>query len=69
VTEVRERRTRNERRRDFIESIIFSVILVVIGFALTATMCLMMCKAWATHPAEQPITYAQHMEAIGGEVG
>lgn len=41
----------------------------VIAFVLIAAMAVMMVRVWATHPAEQPITYAEHMAYIqnGGD--
>ena len=63
----RARRTRNERRRDFIETICFMFALLFIGCVLSLMLCLSICKTWATHPAEQPITYAEYMASLGGE--
>lgn len=33
---------------------------------LMASVMCMMVKAFFEHPAEQPITYAEYMESIGG---
>jgi hypothetical protein len=37
---------------------------------LWAAVLVMMFRAWVEHPAEQPVSYEQHMEyiqAIGGD--
>lgn len=58
-------KTRNERRREQRETI-FTVFCVVAVFLLVITLlCGMVVKALEC-PAEQPITYEQHMERFGG---
>ena len=41
---------------------------MVFALLILWTVCIcMFCKA-LDHPAEQPISYAQHMEMIGGDI-
>lgn len=58
-------RTRNQRKREIIEHICFSLVFLVLCFALALWLTLTACKAW-NHPAEQPITYSEHIERFGG---
>ena len=61
----RSQRTRNQRKRDFIKD-------AVTAFAMTALVLAIgvyTLKVWATHPAEQSVTYQQHMASIhGGDI-
>lgn len=59
------RRTRNQRNRERIQTTCMVVALVIMWMIL----CTVMVKAWG-HPAEQPVSYAEHMEfvqTIGGD--
>ena len=58
----RRRRTRNQRKRDFIRDAVLVAVMVVLWLAVGAFSL----KTWAEHPAEQPISYAEHMESIRG---
>lgn len=60
------RKTRNERKRDLIERLAASFILLVVCFLIVTLLCGMACKVWAKHPAEQPISYEEYMERFGG---
>ena len=60
------RKTRNERKRDLIYQIVASLILLAVCFLLMTLLCGMACKAWVECPAEQPITYAEHIARFGG---
>lgn len=59
----RSSRTRNQRKRELRRLICMAA---AIGMLYASVMC-MMVKAWFEHPAEQPVTYAEHMESIGGD--
>ena len=67
---MRSNRTRNQRKQDIIESIITYLIVGVILFSSCAILCGMAVKA-LNHPAEQPITYEQHIARYqnGGDIG
>ena len=56
----RRRKTRNQRKRELIQTACMAFALVLLSMML----CVGLVKAWA---AEQPVTYAEHMEAIGGD--
>ena len=57
-------KTRNQRKREFIKS----VCLMVVAMVMCCFLGMTALKVWAEHPAEQPITYQQHMASIrGGE--
>jgi hypothetical protein len=56
----RRQRTRNQRKR--IHDAVLAVAMVVFWLAIGAYSL----KVWATHPAEQPVTYQQHMASIQG---
>lgn len=58
----RRSKTRNQRKREFIKSVCLMVVVMVMCCFLGMTAL----KVWAAHPAEQPITYQQHMESIRG---
>lgn len=63
------KRTRNQRKQDIIESIIAYLIVGVILFGSCVILCGMGVKS-LNHPAEQPITYEQHIARyMGGENG
>lgn len=60
------RKTRNQRKRERIQ-MAFMVVAMMILWAMALTM---MVKAWGEHPAEQSVSYAEHMEyvqSIGGD--
>ena len=57
-----KRRTRNQRKRDAIKNTVLILAAVAIWLAVSNYSL----KMWAEHPAEQPITYQQHMESIMG---
>lgn len=59
-------KTRVQRKRERIQ-MAFMVVAMIILWAMALTM---MVKAWGEHPAEQPVSYATHMEyvqTIGGD--
>ena len=59
-------RTRNQRKRELRRLICMAA---AVGMLMASVMC-MMVKAFFEHPAEQPITYAEHMQTvliIGGD--
>lgn len=59
----RARKTRNQRKRELRRLVCMTAALVVLwGLLLT-----MMVKAWAEHPAEQPVNGLYYMETIGGD--
>lgn len=58
-------KTRNQRKRAFKDACLTALMVL-----LWATVAVMMFRAWAEHPAEQPVSYERHMEyiqAIGGD--
>lgn len=61
-------KTRNQRKQDVLERIFAFLIVGVICISVCALLCGMVCKA-LEHPAEQPITYEQHISRYqnGGE--
>lgn len=61
------KRTRNQRKQDIIDRLIAFVIVGVILFSSCAILCGMAVKA-LNHPAEQPITYEQHISRYGGDI-
>ena len=56
-------RTRNQRKRERIETFFMAVACVLIW----ATVLSMMVNAWAEHPAEQFVNGYEYMESIGGD--
>lgn len=59
-------RTRNQRKRELRRLICMAA---AVGMLMASVMC-MMVKAFFEHPAEQPISYSEHMETvliIGGD--
>jgi hypothetical protein len=54
-------KTRYERRRDRFKNIMASCIALVVFFLVTLLLLGMACQAWCEHPAEQPISYEQHI--------
>ena len=62
-------KTRNQRKQDIIDRLIAFLIVGVILFSTCTILCGMAVKA-LNHPAEQPITYEQHISRyMGGENG
>lgn len=62
----RSSRTRNQRKRELRRLICMAA---AVGMLMASVMC-MMVKAFFEHPAEQPISYSEHMETvliIGGD--
>ena len=59
----RNQRTRNQRKRERIETVVMAVACVL----LWATVLSMMANAWAEHPAEQFVNGYEYMESIGGD--
>lgn len=59
-------KTRNRRRRELLENIVSGLIVFVVVFVATFLLCGMAFQIWATHPAEQPITYEQHIANMNG---
>lgn len=57
-------KTRNQRKRDVLEHLIASVAAMAILAVACVLLCGMMCQA-LEHPAEQPITYEQHIQRGG----
>lgn len=58
-------KTRNQRKRAFKDACLTAPMVL-----LWAAVLVMMFRAWVEHPAEQPVSYEQHMEyiqAIGGD--
>lgn len=58
----RSSRSSNQRKRELRRLICMAA---AVGMLMASVMC-MMVKAFFEHPAEQPITYAEYMESIGG---
>ena len=56
-------KTRVQRKRELKRTVCMVAALALLWMML----CTMMVKAWVEHPAEQPVSYAAHMEAIGGD--
>lgn len=56
-------RSSNQRKRELRRLICMAA---AVGMLMASVMC-MMVKAFFEHPAEQPITYAEYMESIGGD--
>lgn len=59
-------RTRNQRKRELRRIICLSAALLIMWMML----CTIFVKAWMDHPAEQPVSYAEHMatiQIIGGD--
>lgn len=54
------KKTRNEHRRDLLDIVIGGLVAVGVMFIVTMLLCGMAVEAW-NHPAEQPITYAEHI--------
>lgn len=59
----RNKKTRNQRKRERIETAVMSVAAVLIW----AMVFSMMANAWAEHPAEQFVGGVAYMETIGGD--
>lgn len=56
-------RTRNQRKRERIQTACMAAALIVLWMIL----CTVMVKAWLGHPAEQPVHGIVYMETIGGD--
>lgn len=56
------KKTRNQRKRDFSRDAVLAVVLVALWLAVGAYSL----KTWAEHPAEQSVSYQQHMASIQG---
>ena len=59
-------RTRNQRKRERIQTACMAAALMILWMIL----CTVMVKAWLGHPAEQPVTYEEHVvfvQTIGGD--
>lgn len=59
-------RTRNQRKRELVKNVFMGIALVLLWFVL----CTIMVKAWLGHPAEQPVSYEEHVvfvQTIGGD--
>lgn len=61
----RQRKTRNEIKRENIQTALMAVALMI----LFAVLMLTSLKIWAEHPAEQPIRGVEYIESIrnGGD--
>ena len=60
------KKTRNQRKRELMEQILASAILLAVCILVMTLRCGMACKAFVECPAEQPVSYAEHMERFGG---
>ena len=56
-------RTRNQRKRERIETLLMGVAAILIW----ATVFCMMAKAWAEHPAERFVGGYEYMATLGGD--
>ena len=59
----RRQRTRNQRKRERIETFFMSVAAILLWAMVLSSMA----KAWAEDPAEQFVGGVAYMEAIGGD--
>ena len=59
-------KTRKQRKRERLEHLAASLVVVALFFGACLLLCGMACHTWATHPAEQPITYQEHLAQFGG---
>ena len=59
----RRQRTRNQRKRECIETFFMGVATLM----LMAMLLCSMVKAWAENPAEQFVGGIEYMETIGGD--
>ncbi len=57
------RKTREQRKRERWQTAAMAAALMIMWMGL----CTMMVKAWADHPAEQPVQGVQYIESIGGD--
>lgn len=58
-------KTRNQRKRAFKDACLTALMVL-----LWAAVLVMMFRAWVEHPAEQPVSYEQHIahiQAVGGD--
>lgn len=58
-------KTREQRKREVVEHLIASVVAMAILAGACVLLCGMVCEG-LNHPAEQPITYQEHLARIGG---
>jgi hypothetical protein len=58
-------KTRNQRKQEIIDRIVAGLFVGLFMAAVAMLLCGMCCVAW-NHPAEEPITYEEHMERFGG---
>ena len=66
MTEVRRRKTRNQRKRERTGSafMVFSMLMVWVMFFAVVV------QVWSCHPAEQPVdgrSYLESLQYIGGD--
>ena len=59
----RNKKTRNQRKRERIETIFMSVAAILLWAMVLSSMA----NAWAEDPAEQFVGGVAYMEAIGGD--
>lgn len=57
------RKTRNQRRRELLEKLTASAILLAVCFLLMTVLCGMAVEAW-NHPAEQPVDGTAYIEMV-----
>lgn len=60
------RKTRNQWRRELIEKLTASAILLAVCFLLMTLLCGMACKAWVECPAEQPVDGHEYIAMVQG---
>lgn len=58
----RTNKTRNQRKRERIQTACMALALMFLWMIL----CTVMAKSWLGHPAEQPVNGLVYMETIGG---
>ena len=66
MNQTRRHKTRNQRKRELMRSVCLGCACALLWMML----CTVLVVAWAGHPAEQPISHAEHMEfvqSIGGD--
>ena len=56
-------KTREQRKRERWQTAAMAAALMIMWMVI----CTMMVKAWAEHPAEQPVNGVEYIEAIGGD--
>lgn len=55
-------KARNQRKRGCKDACLTAVVVL-----LWATVAVMMFRAWAEHPAEQPISGRDYIQTVGGD--